>query len=111
MDEEAINEKIKAADIPEDVDATYLKSEDGTSTHLASPRRSPSEGNRQLSKKCAERVRRAKGLEGSNMFPKPRNLHCQLDFETTSTSTKPAFLAFQHVLRRSKVPARSSPLR
>ncbi|CAE7234372.1 unnamed protein product [Symbiodinium microadriaticum] len=35
MDEEAINEKIKAADIPEDVDATYLKSEDGTSTHFS----------------------------------------------------------------------------
>ncbi|CAE7925311.1 unnamed protein product [Symbiodinium necroappetens] len=35
MDEEAINEKIEAADIPEDVDATYLKSEDGTSTHFS----------------------------------------------------------------------------
>ena len=35
MDEEAINEKIKAADIPEDVDATYLRSEDGTSTHFS----------------------------------------------------------------------------
>ena len=48
MDEEIINEKIKAADIPgmsaalifsliipEDVDATYLRSEDGTSTHFS----------------------------------------------------------------------------
>ncbi|CAE7788526.1 B4GALT6, partial [Symbiodinium necroappetens] len=35
MDEEAINERIKAADIPEDVDATYLQSEDGTSTYFS----------------------------------------------------------------------------
>ncbi|CAE7457224.1 unnamed protein product [Symbiodinium sp. CCMP2592] len=30
MDEDVINEKIQNADIPDDVDATYMKSEDGT---------------------------------------------------------------------------------
>ncbi|CAE7848388.1 unnamed protein product, partial [Symbiodinium microadriaticum] len=35
MDEEAINEKIKAADIPEDVDVTYLQSEDGSCRYFS----------------------------------------------------------------------------
>lgn len=35
MDEELINEKIKAADIPEDVDVTYLQSEDGSSRYFS----------------------------------------------------------------------------
>jgi len=35
MDEDVINEKIKSADIPDDVDATYLKSEDGTCTYFS----------------------------------------------------------------------------
>ena len=35
MDEDLINEKIKGADIPDDVDATYMKSADGTCTYVS----------------------------------------------------------------------------